>query len=162
YEDFEKDLAILKKKMAAFERVSRSADIDPEHRLSEFAQDAQAMASIAIKNEPPMQPVHGIVSIISQRRMAKALLDLAYPHNVHLVESEQTIGARYDREGGKILIHPDLGESESVLLAVRELRRHWQHRKGVMIQPLTFHPDQAILINRSQNADLSVAMIRAA
>lgn len=29
-----------------------------------------------------------------------------------------------------------------------------------MIHPLTFHPDQAILINRAQEADLAIAMVR--
>jgi hypothetical protein len=52
--------------------------------------------------------------------------------------------------------------ADQILLAARELRRHWQHRHGALIHPLLFHPDNAIVVNRAQAADLSVAMIRLA
>jgi hypothetical protein len=42
------------------------------------------------------------------------------------------------------------------------LRRHYQHRQGALIHPLTFHPDNAVLVNRAQNADLVVSIIRVA
>ena len=33
---------------------------------------------------------------------------------------------------------------------------------GTLIDPLTFHPDQAILVNRAQIADLTAGMVRVA
>ena len=48
------------------------------------------------------------------------------------------------------------------MLAIRELRRVWQHRNGALLNPLIFHPDQAILVNRAQIADLAVIMVRVA
>jgi hypothetical protein len=53
-------------------------------------------------------------------------------------------------------------ETDLALLMMRELRRMWQHKNGALINPLTFHPDQAILIHRAQKADLAVAMVRGA
>lgn len=159
YADFEKDLGELKRKMAAFERLSKSYERAPERRLSDFAEQAKDMTA-SREHASLMQPVDAIKALLNESRMATALLDFASDHNVHMIESDQTFGARYDRDAGKIFIHPDLSYPECVLLAVRELRRHWQHRKGAMIHPLTFHPDQAILINRAQEADLSIAMVR--
>jgi hypothetical protein len=163
YADFEKDLADLKKKMDAYERMSKAYDRDPSRRLSEFADEADLITKPqqACGTEL-LQPADKIATILSQSRMGQALLDCARTHSVYIVESDLAGSARYDRESGKILIHPGLGEMEQCLLAVRELRRHWQHRKGVLIHPLTFHPDQAILINRAQIADLTIAMIRVA
>lgn len=161
YADFEKDLADLKKKMDAYERLSKSYERDPSRRLSDFAADAREITEPKITSgHDLLQPADKIVTMLAKSRMAQALLDCARTHSVYIVESEQVQSARYDRESGKILIHPGLGEIEQCLLAVRELRRHWQQRKGVLIHPLTFHPDQAILINRAQIADLTIAMIR--
>lgn len=161
FADLEKDLLDLKKKMDAYERLSKSHERDPAKRLDVFRDEAKKITDSEKSGaEILMQPADKIISILRQSRMAQALLDFAQTHSVFIVESEQVSGARYDRESGKILVHPALGEEEQCLLVVRELRRHWQHRKGVLIHPLTFYPDQAILINRAQIADLTIAMIR--
>ena len=162
FEAFENDLADLKKKMDAYERLSKSYERDPERRLQEFANQARSMCGSISRKEEMLQPADKIIATISQSRMAKALLDFAIGNSVYIVESELVASAGYDREGGKILIHPGLDDTAACLLAVRELRRHWQHKKGVLINPLTFHPDQAVLINRALNADLSATMVRTA
>ncbi len=163
YAHFENDLLELKKKMEAYDRLSKSYARDPGRRLEEFAAEAINITEQKAESaQALMQPADKIAATLNNSRMAKALLDFAHMHSVHIIESEQVADARYDRESGKIMIHPSLGETEQCLLAVRELRRHWQHRKGALIHPLTFHPDQAILINRAQIADLTIAMIRTA
>ncbi len=161
YANFENDLADLKKKMDAYERLSKSYERDPSRRLGDFAAEAKIITDERTEDKKEMlQPADRIVALLSNSRMGKALLDCALDHSVYIIESDQVDGARYDRATGKIFVHPALGDIEQTLLAVRELRRHWQHRKGVLIHPLTFHPDQAILINRAQMADLTIAMIR--
>lgn len=160
YADFEKDLADLKKKMDSFERLSKHYERAPGRRLADFAAEAMTITQGPPQDSQILQPADKIITMLSSSRMGQALLDCAATHSVYIVESDQVDSARYDRETGRILIHPALGENEQYLLAVRELRRHWQHRKGVSIHPLTFYPDQAILINRAQMADLSIAMIR--
>ncbi len=163
YANFEEDLAALKKKMDAYERMSKQYERAPSRRMEEFSAEAINITEAHISSEVTLlKPADKIISIINQSRMAKSLLDFAQTHSVYIVESEQVDGARYEQNSGNIYIHPALGEIEQALLAVRELRRHWQHRKGVLIHPLTFNPDQAILINRAQTADLTIAMIRSA
>lgn len=159
---FENDLADLKKKMDAYERLSKSFERDPERRLQEFAAEAVSLCETQPGQHDMMQPADKIITTISKSRMAKSLLDFALTNSVYIVESELVQNARYDREGGKILIHPGIDHTAACLLAVRELRRHWQHKKGALINPLTFHPDQAVLINRALHADLTSTMVRAA
>ena len=163
YANFEEDLAALKKKMDAYEKMSKSYERSPSRRMEEFLAEAINITEERISSKTAvLKPAEKIISTIGQSRMAQSLLDFALNHSVYIVESEQVDGARYEQTSGKIYVHPDLGEIEQALLTVRELRRHWQHRKGVLIHPLTFHPDQAILINRAQTADLTIAMIRTA
>lgn len=162
YAAFENDMADLKKKMDAYERLSKTFERDPARRLEEFSAAAITLCEEKIPADSIMEPADKIITAVGRSRMAKALLDFATTNSVYIVESDLVPSARYDRESGKILVHPDLDETSAVLLTVRELRRHWQHRKGVLINPLTFHPDQAVLINRALNADLTATMIRAA
>lgn len=162
-EDFagiENDLVALRQKMEAYERMAQSFQHEPRRRLEEFSAEAINITEECKAAPSMMDPADRIATYISASRMGKALLDFAHLHGVYIVESEFVGTARYDRDASKIFIHPALGEMESYLLVARELRRHWQHRKGVMLHPLTFHPDQAILINRAQHADLTIAMIR--
>lgn len=162
YAAFENDMAALKKKMDAYERLSKSFERDPARRLEEFSAAAITLCEEKIQTDSILQPADKIIAAIGQSRMAKALLDFATTNSVYVVESDLVPSARYDRESGKILVHPDLDQTSAILLTVRELRRHWQHRKGVLINPLTFHPDQAVLINRALHADLTASMIRTA
>jgi len=159
----ERDLVDLRQKMEACERLSKNYQHEPERRLQEFMAEAINITEADTSQTIVLlQPADRIAKHINQSRMGQALLEFAHLHGVFIIESEQVQTARYDREASRIFVHPSLGETEQTMLAIRELRRHWQHRKGVMLHPLTFHPDQAILINRAQNADLTIAMIRVA
>ncbi len=99
---------------------------------------------------------------ISKSRTGAAYLARADEHNLKIVISKQAETGQYDRRSGTISIHQDLSFEDQVLVLARELRRHWQQRAGALINPLTFLPEHAILVNRSQNADLIVAVIRIA
>lgn len=95
-------------------------------------------------------------------RLAGEFLDHARAHGITLQFDAQAENAFYDRNGKTIYLNPLRDEQSLVLLCLRELRRVWQHKNGALLHPLTFHPDQAILVNRTQRADLCVAVIRCA
>lgn len=155
----ELDLADLRGKMEAYERLSKTFQHEPERRLEQFMSEA---INITEPQLPASRSLDHIPATLRESRMGAALLDFAYSHGVDLQASEQVGTARYDREISKIQINPNLDKIEQTLLAARELRRHFQQRKGAMVHPLTFHPDHAVLINRAQQADLSIAMVRVA
>ena len=162
YGQIEKDLSDLRQKMEAYERLSKSFEKDPSRRLEEFAAEAinltEANSVVSLSSENVSEKIS---AMLGHTRMGNALLEFATSHNVFIQESPYVMGAQYDRESSNIFVNPSLADAETALLVVRELRRHWQHRKGTLIHPLSFYPDQAILINRAQNADLAIAMIRA-
>ncbi len=103
-----------------------------------------------------------ITDILKRSRLAASFLDFAAQHKGSIYMSAQTDTAFYDRKSGHIFINPYLDRTNQVLLVARELRRLWQHRNGSLLNPLIFQPDQAILVNRAQMADLSVVMVRIA
>jgi hypothetical protein len=86
----------------------------------------------------------------------------AEKYGTKIIFTRQVREAQYDRTSAEIQINPDLSEKNRILLCARELRRVWQHRQGVLVNPVTFHPDHAVLINRVQIADVTVSMIRIA
>lgn len=103
-----------------------------------------------------------IIDTLAQSRTGKAYLDCGAQYRLEILLSPQVEFAAYDRKSCQILINPHLPFADMVLLAARELRRHWQHRNGALINPLMFQPDSAILINRLQQADLTTSIIRMA
>lgn len=161
-DSFEQEILDLRKKIEAYDQMAKSYDVYPEQTLEIFSQEASRICTSQV--QPSISERAGKVACIQEQlslsRMGGALLAFAQNKNVNFVESAQEPSARYDSNQNAILINPSLSDAQIILLAGRELRRHWQHRHGVMINPLSFHPDHAILINRAQHADLCVAMIR--
>jgi len=103
-----------------------------------------------------------IISLLEKSRLASAYMDFASAHKIEITLSAQVETSSYERQSGLIQINPNQSREDMALALVCELRRHWQHRAGALIHPLLFDPDNAILINRAQIADLSIAMIRVA
>jgi hypothetical protein len=103
-----------------------------------------------------------MAAVLKMSRYGASLLDFAESAGIKNEYSDQVQNASYLRRSGMIQVNPNLKMEEQVLLLGRELRRAWQHKNGVLLHPLTFHPDQAILVNRAQVADLTVSMVRIA
>lgn len=138
-----------------------------ELRLASFIDESQAIAgeisgeALHMKNDTTFR-LKALEKTMRESRFVASLLDAAKTYGIGLGYSSQTEHAFYDREAKTIYLNPQRDEVDLSLLAIRELRRVWQHKNGALLHPLTFHPDQAILINRAQRADLSVAMLRGA
>lgn len=155
---FEKELDTLRDHIAALEKASfLETAQSTEERISEFKANVQGMIRGREKQAGDM---NALKEILSNSRLAKAYLDFAAEYKVEIEFSAQIDKAFYDRRAGKIFINPHIDFTDMQLLCVRELRRHWQHRQGALIHPLMFHPDNAVLVNRAQVADLAVSMVR--
>ncbi len=154
----ENEIQSLKKEIEVFDRFSGSF-AQAEGKAQElFSADCDHITK-------PAKPGSEISTaelekILCKSRMAAAYINFAKENNVKICHSDQVEDAFYDRQAGLIMIHPRFEMNEQLLLAARELRRHWQHRHGALIHPLMFHPDSAVLVNRAQVADLAVAMVR--
>lgn len=159
-EAIETGLEELKQKITSLDRLAESCQPLSMERTEHFFENI-SWATQPFQSSKP-DDIAGLTKILEQSRLAAAFLGLLEEHDTELSYSAQTETALYDRLANKILINPNLPQEEQILLAARELRRVWQHRNGALIHPLTFHPDQAILVNRAQIADLSVMMVRIA
>lgn len=155
----ESEVAGLQRKIEAYERLSEHFGQPTDQRFQDFLSDARFICEHTVP-AVAADAAETLIARLNESRFASTLLSFAQTHGVELICTPQVLTACYDRDGGKILVNPDVGAAGQILLAARELRRHWQHRHGVLLHPLTFHPDQAILINRAQKADLAAAMVR--
>lgn len=152
------EIESLKNGIAELDKIPVVSSRSTYEKVSEFLADRDEITVQCKKTQEP--DMRDLESILSQSRLARAYMDFAGQHGVIMKYSKQVETASYDRESGIILINPDNEETDRILLAAQELRRHWQHRQGALINPLMFHPDNAVLVNRAQVADLAVSMIR--
>jgi hypothetical protein len=156
----EKELVSLKKEMDCLDKISEDFIQAPEIHFENFLENEESIVKPDANNAPGN--VKTLINVLSQSRVAATYIDFAKEHGTKIIMSGQTQSAEYDRNSQTITISDNLDFSEQILLCARELRRHWQHRQGALINPLLFHPDNAILINRAQVADLAVNMVRIA
>ncbi len=153
------EIAQMKEKIEAYERLSDTHKKNNDHCLKEFKTDSENFSST---NKRTSNSLESIEKVLLKSRMGHELLKFAHSKNIVIEVTKQSDTAHYDKSAGKIFIRSDLVITDQVLLLVQELRRFWQDAHGAMLDPLSLHPDQAILANRAQKADLAVTVIRCA
>ena len=158
----EKELRSLEEEIAAYDKFSAGSGVSTEKRVEDFFANVDSITGPSLKEDKTENLLDELIGVLSQSRMTKAHLEFAQGHGVEISFSTQVEKAFYDRRAGLILVNPNIDLPDMTLLSARELRRHWQHRQGALIHPLTFQPDNAVLVNRAQIADLTVAMVRGA
>lgn len=157
----EREIELLREEIAAYEKTSLYPSQDREERLKEFSENIETALENNTDNEPEIS-LETVITILKNSRVASEFLNLAEKHKIKIISTHQVEHAFYDRRNGIILINPRMEQKDQIVLLSRELRRHWQHRQGALINPLLFHPDNAILVNRLQEADLISAVVRIA
>lgn len=101
-------------------------------------------------------------------RTAAALYAELEKDGISIVYDVQTPLSQYyprDTKAGArhlITLNPNHPKGDLLNLMARELRRAWQHAKGALVNPLSFEPDEAILVNRAQQADVLMMSIKMA
>ncbi len=163
FTEIEEGVAALKERVTDLERFGEQfSEDDSAESFAVFLSDMAFVTRPFEAHEHQGADIKFLESALRESRLAASILDFAGQYGTKLCYDAQVEGALYDRKGGQIHINPYLCREDQILLAARELRRVWQHRNGALLNPLTFHPDQAVLVNRAQIADLSVMMIRVA
>lgn len=156
----ESGIVALQQKIEALDGFAERFEREDGARVAEFLED------IALATRPgaaaPAADLADLTAALNKSRMAAEMLRFGAQYGTALHYNEQVGTAFYDRRDAQIYLNPRLAFADQLLLAGRELRRMWQHRNGAQLHPLTFHPDQAVLVNRAQIADLSVMMVRLA
>ena len=126
-----------------------------------FMQDTSFATAAGAAEQPMLEEAEYLLSLLAKSGNGAALIENARKYETKFVMGGAVSTAMYDRRQNTVFINPYLNEADQLLLLARELRRVWQHRHGALVHPLTFHPDQAVLVHRAQVADLCTAMVRA-
>lgn len=157
----ETEINVLEKEIKALERFSAGFQENDHSLFDDLLSNSMDIGAVKTAEKVDSSfHIQRLKKILRESRLAGAYLDLAEQYNVEIVESSSVEYSFYDRRAGKILLNMNIDFASQTLLAVRELRLHWQHRQGALINPLMFHPDSAVLVNRAQTADLAVSMVR--
>ncbi len=165
-EDFaalERDIAAMKRKMDVYDRLSDEFARSEDKLMQDFITDGKMITSKeSVLEEICTDSFETMLDVLKDSRTASEMISLCDEHHVTIRASRHMKDAEYQREISAILINPEMDEADQILCAARELRRHWQHRQGVLLHPLTFQPDEAVVVNRAQQADLCAFMMRVA
>ena len=153
------ELETLKKEIDSIDNLSKSFTHNQVNKVEDFIAEMSEMTAVS---KEAVLNIEDIMDSLRESRLATAYLACAEEHSIEIKHSAQIEASCYDRESGTILINPNKNLADQQLLLTQELRRHWQHRQGALIHPLMFHPDNAVLVNRAQVADLIVSTIRVA
>lgn len=117
----------------------------------------------------------GVVSIATLTqtllfsRTAIALYERLQADGISIIYDQQVpLSQYYPRAHGAvgpghtITLNPHHPKGDLINMLARELRRAWQHSEGALVNPLTFEPEEAILVNRAQQADVVMMSIKMA
>ena len=157
-EYFADNIDELRRRMARLESASQHIDGYARENIeaafdkaATFAGDTQSTLTL-----------EALTNAISQSRMLASLLADTSSKGLTLRLNAQVDTATYDRDQLTVNVNPRLAPAMAALAAARALRQAWLHINGAAIHPLHFAPEEAVLLNRIQQADLSIMALRAA
>lgn len=109
------------------------------------------------------QYIQTALNVLEDSRFCAAMLTELKDMEVTIEMVNMSEAAYYLPTTKTIYVNAALAQTDMVLALSREIRKSWHHLKsGALIDPLLFHPDHAVFLNRALQADLAHAMIRTA
>lgn len=154
---FAENIDDLRRRMARLESASQHIDGYARENI-ESAFEA-AIEGLKAQKTLALEALH---EGISKSNLASGLYTAAAAKGVTIRLCPQIDTAIYDRDQKCVLVNPRLPVAMATLVASKALRQAWQHISGTAIHPLHFSPEEAVLLNRIQQADLAVSGIRTA
>ncbi len=151
------DMGGAQKKISVYDSIAKKFEAAPDARLQAFAENAQSFGSRTLS-----VALSDVIDMLTKSRFGQSLIDHAYAHGVQIAMSDQVRDAAFDAAANIILFNPAQAEGDAVLTLASALRAAAQVTAGAGHHPLSYHPDEAILVNRAQAADVAVAQVRLA
>lgn len=108
--------------------------------------------------------LENLKNIILQSSTGAALLDGDSARRLTICYDPQTSFSQFYPQGDGCIItlNPHRPRGDLLNMLTRELRRAWQHHQGALVNPMGFEPDEAVLVNRAQQADALMVSIKVA
>lgn len=109
-------------------------------------------------------PIEDLKAVILKSRTGESLLQDASPGVLTIIYDAQSPASQFYVRGDEriVTLNPYRPKGDLVNLLARELRRVGQHKNGALVNPLSFEPDEAILVNRAQQADVLMVSVKVA
>lgn len=111
-------------------------------------------------------PVEELRAILMKSRTGETLLTGPHAAALRIVYDAQIPASQFypssPAREATITLNPYRPKGDLLNLLSRELRRNWQHFHGALVNPMDFEPDEAILVNRAQQADVLMVSIKMA
>ena len=166
-EDLDHNLDCLEQKLSQYEeRFSQDAMPGTESRMALFEEDLADIVARADQKSRYTARMDSLLGLLENSRYTSGLLEFAKEQGVSFIFDKHTELCAYqpaqENGGGSVAVNPGRKLPDQILGLAGELRRIWQHKQGAGVHPLAFDPDRAVLVNRMQQADISVSMIRTA
>lgn len=163
FQALERDISVMKTKTETYDKVAEGFTQSVDATLLLILEDMEEMTRPRTQKlqyrDDAMAP---LMDAIGKSRHAAEYIEFARKNGVSIRLSDEVADAHYDRDNAVVLVRESLDHPLQILLLARALRAVWQHKNGAGLHPLSFHPDQAVLINRAQIADQMIAMVRIA
>ena len=114
--------------------------------------------------EAEIAGIDKLKEILMKSRTAEALMTGDNGANLEICYDRQIPTSQYYPRAVRrvITLNPYRPKGDLLNLLSRELRRAWQHRQGALVNPLNYEPDEAILVNRAQQADTLMISVKIA
>lgn len=100
-----------------------------------------------------------ILDFGQQSAIFKSYLDFTIKHGIAIELNNTIQTSSYNRTNKLIYLNPLLDMVTATGALIKSMRTAWNHKQGILINPLSFQPEEAILINRLFEADLDVTKI---
>ncbi len=109
-------------------------------------------------------PLEEIGALMLKSRTGEMLLQEAVAHGLKIFYDTQTPQSQFYPRGDEsvITLNPFRPRGDLVGMLGRELRRAWQYHRGAFVNPMSFEPDEAVLVNRAQQADAFMVSVKIA
>lgn len=101
-------------------------------------------------------------AIILKSRTGTELLNGDAAKGLEIYYDPQTLSSQFYQTADRkiITLNPHRPKGDLVNLLSKELRACWQHHQGALVNPLSYDPEEAVLVNRAQQADRLMIAIR--
>jgi hypothetical protein len=165
--DHDADASTKKPKLGGFKETTRRLRQGKENHLSnraslDWRQDRERVCgSSAISC---VAEIEDLKALLARSRTGEVLLKTALEKGLQIRYDAQTAQSQFYPRADipVIVLNPHRPQGELLNMLARELRRAWQHFNGALVNPMCFEPDEAVLVNRAQQADVFMMSVKIA
>jgi len=148
----EKFLAKMRQKIESYDKAAKSlsqfdiTSVDKE--LDEF-----------INTSSEKLTLERVLDYGCQSGIFKSYCDFISEKSITIELSETTTTSDYNSQKNMITLNPHMAMIDATTALIKSMRMAWHDKGGVLLNPLAFLPEEAVLLNRLKYADLDITKI---